>query len=178
MEPFCLEESDLPEGELRKTEIRQGPERRSHDVEARKGSRKGSTLLETALDGWSDRSDWLPFVFQAGSMVLAAMVIGEGHRWDTKNSPWDDTGMPLCTTDRKTGEASLLSWRVGEGVNASDVEKELELVWTFVDHIGPLELPIFAQAVPGYMDVAVVLLLDLPKCRKPVLEISKGWSCD
>jgi hypothetical protein len=138
LEPFCLEESDLPEGELRKTEIRQGPERRSHDVEARKGSRKGSTLLETALDGWSDRSDWLPFVFQAGSMVLAAMVIGEGHRWDTKNSPWDDTGMPLCTTDRKTGEASLLSWRVGEGVNASDVEKELELVWTFVDHIGPI----------------------------------------
>lgn len=54
---------------LLKTEIRQGPERRSHDVEA-------------------------------GSMVLAAMVIGEG-------------------------EASLLSWRVGEG------------------------------AVPGYMDVAV-----------------------
>eukprot|EP00435_Cladocopium_sp_Y103_P040020 s726_g10.t2 len=54
---------------LLKTEIRQGPERRCHDIEA-------------------------------GSMVLAAMVIGEG-------------------------EASLLSWRVGEG------------------------------AVPGYMDVAV-----------------------
>lgn len=48
-------------------------------------------------------------------------------------------------------------------------------LWTTLD---PLELPIFAQAVPGYMDVAVVLLLDLPKCRKPVLEISKGWSCD